>query len=77
MPGPSYYSRFGRLSTILYILPSTMAAGWILGYYLVDRPFSIYPWGSISLTLLGAGAGLYEIIRILTMDQRSKSDPSG
>jgi len=74
MPGPSFYSRIGRLSSILFILPGTMAAGWIVGYYLVDRYFSTFPWGSISLILVGAGGGLYEIIKILVSDQRNKGD---
>jgi F0F1-type ATP synthase assembly protein I len=52
-----------------------MAAGWILGYYLVDRPFSVFPWGSVSMTLVGAGAGLYEILKILVSDQRGERDP--
>jgi F0F1-type ATP synthase assembly protein I len=52
-----------------------MAAGWVLGYYLIDRYFSIYPWGSLSLTLVGAGAGLYEIVKILSMEKRGKGDP--
>jgi F0F1-type ATP synthase assembly protein I len=51
-----------------------MAAGWIVGYYLVDRYFSTFPWGSISLILVGAGGGLYEIIKILVSDQRNKGD---
>jgi F0F1-type ATP synthase assembly protein I len=75
MPDPSFYSRIGRLSSIIFILPSTMAAGWVLGYYLIDRYFSIYPWGSLSLTLVGAGAGLYEIVKILSMEKRGKGDP--
>ena len=47
----------------------------MVGYFLVDRYLSSYPWGSLSLTLLGAGAGLYEIIKILIPDQRSKGEP--
>jgi len=45
-----------------------MAAGWMLGYFLVDHYLHIFPWGSIILTLLGAGAGFYEILRILGPD---------
>ncbi len=77
MPGQSFYSKIGRLSSLIFILPGCMAVGWILGYYLIDRCFSAYPWGSISLTLLGAGTGFYEIIRILVRDPGSKSDPHG
>jgi F0F1-type ATP synthase assembly protein I len=54
-----------RLSGIVLTLPAAMAAGWLLGYLLVDRFLHIYPWGSIVLTLFGAGAGFYEILRIL------------
>ncbi len=75
MPDPTFYSRMGRLSTIIFVLPSSMAAGWLVGYFLVDRYLSSYPWGSLSLTLLGAVAGLYEVIKILVQDQRSKGEP--
>jgi len=51
-----------------------MAAGWVLGYYVVDRLFGTFPWGAVSATLLGAGAGFYEIIRILAIDQRDTGD---
>jgi F0F1-type ATP synthase assembly protein I len=74
MPGFSFYARMGRLSSIIFILPCSMAAGWIAGHYIVDRYFSIYPWGSLSFILLGAGAGLYEILRLLETGQRKKRD---
>ena len=61
----SFYTRIGRLSAIIMILPASMAAGWVAGYYLIDRPFSLFPWASIALTLMGGGAGFYEIYRIL------------
>jgi len=69
---PSKYTRLGRLSAIIMILPSSMLAGWLMGYFVIDRPFRIFPWGSIILTLLGAGAGFFEIIRILSAD---RNDP--
>jgi F0F1-type ATP synthase assembly protein I len=72
----SFHSRLGRLSAIVTLLPSTMAAGWCLGHYLLDRPFDISPWGGIVLTLAGAGAGLYETFRMLTADLREgNADP--
>jgi len=64
----------GRLSAIITILPASMAAGWFLGYYIVDKPFELFPWGAVSGTLLGAGAGFWEIIRILAIDRRDTSD---
>ncbi len=54
-----------RLSGILMILPASMAAGWVIGYYILDPMLGSFPWGSIIMTLLGAGAGFYEIVRIL------------
>ena len=75
MPGPSYYSRIARLSSIIFVLPSSMAAGWLIGRFVFDRFFSTYPWGTIVLTLAGAGIGFYEIFRILAVDQRSKDEP--
>ena len=51
-----------------------MGVGWILGYYVVDRFLATYPWGTVTLILLGAGAGLYEIMKILTFGQQNKSD---
>lgn len=66
MPDSSFYDKLGRLSAIVTILPSSMGAGWLLGYYLVDRNFGTFPWGGIVATLLGAGAGFYEIFRLLT-----------
>jgi F0F1-type ATP synthase assembly protein I len=74
MPNASFYARLAKLSSIVLMLPSSMAAGWILGHYLVDRFLPTYPWGSIGLTLVGAGAGFYEIVKILLADQRSKDD---
>jgi F0F1-type ATP synthase assembly protein I len=72
MPDPSYYARLGRLSAIVTILPSTMGAGWILGYFVIDRYLGSFPWGSVAATLLGAGLGFYEIIRLLTADKGAK-----
>jgi F0F1-type ATP synthase assembly protein I len=70
MAEKSIYARMGRLSAIVMILPASMAGGWIGGYYLIDNNFQTYPWGSLILAFLGAGAGFYEIFKILTLDQR-------
>ena len=67
---PTFYARLGRLSAIILILPSSMAGGWVLGYYLADHYLGTFPWGSILCTLLGAGAGFYEIVRLLMLDRR-------
>jgi len=62
-----------RLSAIITILPASMAAGWLLGYFGIDRWAATFPWASILMTLLGAGAGFYEIVRILAL-QGNKHD---
>jgi F0F1-type ATP synthase assembly protein I len=74
MPNASFYARIGRLSSIIFILPSSMAVGGLLGYFVVDRYFGMYPWGTVVFVLLGAAAGFWEIIKILVLDQRSKGD---
>jgi hypothetical protein len=74
MSRQSVYARMAKLSAIITVLPASMAAGWFLGYYVIDGIFGTYPWGAISLTLLGAGAGFYEIIRILAIDRQDSGD---
>ncbi len=72
MPGPSFYARVSRLSAIILILPSSMGAGWILGYFALDRWLGTFPLGSIIFTLVGAGSGFYQIMKILALDQRDE-----
>ena len=67
--GP-FYARLGRLSAIVFILPSTMAAGAALGYFIFDPLAGTFPWGTILLTLLCAGAGFYQIFKMLERDRR-------
>ncbi len=64
-----------RLSGIVIILPASMAAGWIMGYFVVDHYLKSYPWGSVGFTLLGAGAGFREIYRMLTSGDEPTDDP--
>ncbi len=74
MPDSSFYARIGRLSSIIFVLPSCMAVGGLIGYYVIDRYFSTYPWGTVVFVLLGAAAGFYEIFRMLILDQRRRRD---
>ncbi|MBZ5495099.1 MAG: AtpZ/AtpI family protein [Acidobacteriia bacterium] len=66
-----------RLSGIIMILPASMTAGWIVGYFLVDRYLHSFPWGSIIITFFGAGAGFYEIVRILAPNRGDDGNCSG
>jgi F0F1-type ATP synthase assembly protein I len=61
----AYGRSLARLSSIVMMLPAAMAAGWLLGFFLVDPYLHTFPWGIIILTLFGAGAGFYEILMIL------------
>ncbi len=64
-----------RLSGIVIILPASMGAGWVLGYFVVDHYLGSFPWGTVLLTLLGAGAGFREIYRMLTPGDEAMDDP--
>lgn len=74
MPDSSLYARIGRLSSVIFVLPSCMAVGGLLGYYIVDRYLASYPWGTVICVMLGAAAGFYEIVKILILDQRGKRE---
>jgi F0F1-type ATP synthase assembly protein I len=73
----SHVVSLARLSSIVMILPCSMAAGWLMGYFLLDRWMHIFPWGSIIFTFIGAGAGFYEIIKILTPEGDDDDQSSG
>jgi F0F1-type ATP synthase assembly protein I len=72
----NFYVKLAKFSSIVMILPSSMAAGWLLGYFGIDRWFGIYPWGTILFIMIGAGAGFYEIIRTLAVTERNASGKS-
>ncbi|MGA2262065.1 MAG: AtpZ/AtpI family protein [Acidobacteriota bacterium] len=73
----SYAAGLARYSSIIMVLPASMAAGWMMGYYLLDRWLHIFPWGSITFTFIGAGAGFYEIFKILAPESDKNDRSSG
>ncbi len=73
---PSFYSALSRLSAIITIIPASMAAGWMFGHYVIDRYLGSSPWAGILFILIGAGAGFYEITRILTDKRKAHDTPS-
>ena len=75
--GTSPYARMGKLSAVMFILPSSMGGGWLVGYYLIDSWSGAYPWGSIIGVALGAAAGFYEIFRLLLKDSEGGRERSG
>ena len=70
----NFYASLSKLSAIITILPASMAGGWIMGHYLVDRLFGSGPWGGIACLFVGAGAGFYEIARLLTKVKESNTE---
>jgi F0F1-type ATP synthase assembly protein I len=68
----SFYALVGRLSAIIMILPASMIAGGVVGHYVVDRFMGTTPWGTIVFILAGAGAGFYEISRLLVSTQHDR-----
>ncbi len=73
VPDRTFYARMSRLSAIVMILPSSMGAGWLLGWA-VDRMLGTFPVAAVVLTLFGAGAGFYEIYRILSREQQNPDE---
>jgi len=72
----NFYAAIGRLSAIITIVPASMAGGWVMGHYLVDRFLDTGPWGGIVCLFLGAGAGFYEITKLLIQSQgKSGTEP--
>ncbi len=55
--------------TIPVLILVSTGIGLAAGYYL-DRTWNSEPWFSISLTLLGLAAGIYESVRILVHASR-------
>lgn len=62
------HRRFVRLlavyTSIIFLLPSTLLAGYLLGY-LLDGYFGTTPWFSYVFLLLGGVAGFLQVFRLL------------
>ncbi len=70
----NFYVALGKFSAVITIVPASMAAGWIFGHYLVDRVFGTGPWGAIAFLFVGAGAGFYEIAKLLMSKGEAPQD---
>jgi len=64
--------RLAELSSIGLILPSSIAVGLFLGYFL-DRWLGTAPWLLLSLTVLGIVSGLLSLFR--AVKKELKNDP--
>ncbi|MFP4081262.1 MAG: AtpZ/AtpI family protein [Candidatus Aminicenantes bacterium] len=56
------YKKIAELSSVVLILPSSIAVGLFLGY-LLDKLFGTHPWLLLLFTLLGVASGFYSLIR--------------
>jgi F0F1-type ATP synthase assembly protein I len=70
----SLWAQVGFYSSLGFILPSGAIGGFGLGW-LVDRWLRTSPLFAVMLSLVGAGAGVLEILRILTRaEKRNDTD---
>jgi len=56
------YKKIAMLSSLVLMLPSSLAVGLFLGYML-DKLFHTHPWLLLIFTLLGTASGFYSLIR--------------
>jgi ATP synthase protein I len=52
-------------SSIIFLLPASLAVGFLLGYWL-DRLVGSSPWLKICGLVLGGAAGFYQTFRIVS-----------
>lgn len=57
--------KIAELSTLVLMLPSSIAVGLFLGYFL-DKLFGTQPWLLLGFTILGVVSGFYSLIRGLS-----------
>ncbi len=61
------------LGGLAFVMAVLAVLGWLLGDYL-DRRLDTGPWLSVAGSLLGVGAGLFEVITIARRSEREDSD---
>lgn len=61
-PQKPKYRKIAELSSLGLMLPSSIAIGLFLGYYL-DKYLGTHPWLLIIFLLLGIASGLISLIR--------------
>jgi F0F1-type ATP synthase assembly protein I len=54
-----------ELTSLVLMLPSSIAVGLFIGYYL-DKLFKTQPWLLMLFTILGVASGFYSLLRGLT-----------
>ncbi len=61
-PSKINYGKIAAISSLGLMLPSSIAVGLFLGYYL-DKFFGTHPWLLLVFFILGIFSGFYSLIR--------------
>ncbi len=61
-PRPEDFRRFAELGTVALTLPSSIAVGLFMGYFL-DKWLGTRPWLLLTFLLLGVASGLLSLFR--------------
>ncbi|MBI4446210.1 MAG: AtpZ/AtpI family protein [Acidobacteria bacterium] len=69
MQRKNLYSLLAEYSSIIFVLPSSLLVGYLIGEWL-DRRWGTFPWLSMLFLLLGGGAGFLQVFRILNRKRR-------
>ncbi|MFB3903639.1 MAG: AtpZ/AtpI family protein [Acidobacteriota bacterium] len=59
------YRLLAQYSAIIFILPSTVIGGYLVGRWIDDKLGS-FPWATVVFVLLGSAGGFVEVFRVLT-----------
>jgi len=58
------YRLLAQYSTIIFILPSAVIGGYLIGRW-IDSKLDSFPWATVTLVLLGTAGGFTEVFRVL------------
>ena len=64
-PSKINYGKIAAISSLGLMLPSSIAVGLFLGYYL-DKFFGTHPWLLLVFFILGVVSGFYSLLRGLS-----------
>lgn len=65
--------KWAELSSLVLTLPSSIAVGLFMGYYL-DKWFKTQPWLLIIFTLFGVASGLLSLFRGLKRYEKNENN---
>lgn len=71
--GPDF-RRLAELTSIGLMLPSSIAVGLFMGYFL-DRWLGTHPWLLLVFTVLGIASGLISLLRALKKELKDDIKP--